>query len=82
MIVRVASPKGAKDRTFGIVWTGFNIGGVIGPVFLGYLLDQHLAKGVLWATVVFMVSTTLVVFRQNPDSVSCWLLSNLKGDGQ
>lgn len=64
MLVRAASPKGAEGRTFGIVSTGFNIGGVIGPIFLGYLLDQHLAKGVLWAIVAFMVSTTLVVLWQ------------------
>lgn len=64
MLVRAASPKGAEGRTFGIVSTGYNIGGVIGPIFLGYLLDQHLAKGVLWATFVFMVLTSLVVLWQ------------------
>lgn len=64
MLVRAASPKGAEGRTFGIVSTGFNIGGVIGPIFLGYLLDQHLAKGVMWATVVFMLLTTIVVLGQ------------------
>lgn len=64
MLVRAASPKGAEGRTFGIVSTGFNIGGVLGPIFLGYLLDQHLAKGVLWATVVFMLLTTIVVVLQ------------------
>ena len=68
MLVRAASPKGAEGRTFGIVSTGFNIGGVIGPIFLGYLLDQHLAKGVMWATVVFMVLTTVVVLRQEFNS--------------
>ncbi len=64
MLVRAASPKGAEGRTFGIVSTGFNIGGVIGPIFLGYLLDQQLAKGVLWATVAFMLLTTVVVLGQ------------------
>ena len=64
MLVRAASPEGAEGRTFGIVSTGYNIGGVIGPVFLGYLLDQHLAEGVLWATIAFMVTTTIVVLWQ------------------
>lgn len=68
MLVRAASPKGAEGRTFGIVSTGFNIGGVIGPIFLGYLLDQHLAKGVLWATVIFMVLTAVVVLWQEFNS--------------
>ncbi len=64
MLVRAASPPGAEGRTFGIVSTGFNIGGVIGPIFLGYLIDQHLAQGVLWATVAFMLLTTVVVLLQ------------------
>jgi MFS family permease len=64
MLVRAASPKGAEGRTFGIVSTGFNIGGVVGPVFLGYLLDQHLAKEVMWAIVAFMLLTTIVVLLQ------------------
>lgn len=64
MLVRAASPKGAEGRTFGIVSTGFNIGGVVGPILLGYLLDQHLAKGVLWAIVTFMLLTTSLVLLQ------------------
>lgn len=64
MLVRAASPRGAEGRVFGIVSTGFNVGGVIGPIFLGYLLDQQLAVAVLWAAIVFMVSTSLVVVLQ------------------
>ena len=30
MLVRAASPSGAEGRTFGIVSTGFNLGGVVG----------------------------------------------------
>lgn len=64
MLVRAASPKGAEGRVFGIVSTGFNIGGVIGPIALGYLLDQQMAQAVLWAIVAFMLLTTVVVVRQ------------------
>jgi len=64
MLVRAASPRGSEGRVFGIVSTGYNLGGVIGPILLGYLLDQQLAAAVLWAAIVFMVSTSLVVMWQ------------------
>ena len=64
MLVRAASPAGAEGRTFGIVSTGFNMGGVIGPILFGLLLDEGLASGVLWATVGFMAATTVVVLLQ------------------
>lgn len=64
MLVRAASPAGAEGRTFGIVSTGFNVGGVIGPILLGFLLDRGLASGVLWAAVCFMSITTIIVLLQ------------------
>lgn len=64
MLVRAASPEGAEGRTFGIVSTGFNVGGVVGPILFGFLLDRGLASGVLWAAVGFMVATTAVVLLQ------------------
>ena len=68
MLVRAASPAGAEGRTFGIVSTGFNLGGVIGPVLFGFLLDRGLASGVLWASVFFMVITTVIVLLQERSS--------------
>jgi len=64
MLVRAASPAGAEGRTFGIVSTGFNVGGVIGPILFGFLLDRGLASGVMWAAVGFMAATTAVVLFQ------------------
>lgn len=64
MLVREAAPPGAEGRVFGIVSTGFNIGGIIGPVLFGYLLDRGLASGVLWTAVGFMIATTLIVLLQ------------------
>lgn len=64
MLVRSASPVGAEGRTFGIVSTGFNMGGVVGPLLFGYLLDQHLASGVFWAALGFMLVTAVVVIMQ------------------
>lgn len=49
---------------FGLVSTGFNVGGIAGPLLFGYLLDNDLADAVLWATVGFMVTTTIIVLVQ------------------
>lgn len=64
MLVRAAAPVGAEGKVFGIVSTGFNIGGVIGPVLCGTLLDRGLPAGVLWASATFMILTTLIVIVQ------------------
>lgn len=70
MLVRAASPAEAEGKTFGIVSTGFNVGGVIGPVLFGFLLDRGLASGVLWASVCFMVITTVIVLVQERHSAA------------
>lgn len=64
MLVRAAAPAGAEGRVFGIVSTGFNIGGVLGPILFGYLLDKGAASGVLWASAGFMIATSIVVVIQ------------------
>ena len=45
MLVRAAAPAGAEGRVFGIVSTGFNIGGAVGPVLFGWLLDSGRPEG-------------------------------------
>ena len=64
MLVRKASPVGAEGRTFGIVSTGFNLGGVVGPLIFGFLLDKKLAIGILWLAVAFVLLTVLIIFIQ------------------
>lgn len=73
MLVRAAAPAGAEGRVFGIVSTGFNVGGVLGPVLFGYLMDRGSAAGVLWASVGFMIATSVIVviqeLRMRPNKV-------------
>ena len=64
MLVRAASPAGAEGRTFGIVSTGFNIGGVVGPILFGLMLDRGWHTSLFWATATFMGITTLIVLYQ------------------
>ncbi len=57
MLVRRASPPGALGRTFGIVTTGFNIGGATGPLIYAALLDRGQPQAVFLVSVGFMVVT-------------------------
>jgi MFS family permease len=62
MMVRNAAPPGAAGRAFGIVSTGFNIGGIISPLLFGWIMDQSLPHWVFGTSVVFMVMTVLLTF--------------------
>ena len=57
MLVRAASPPGAFGRVFGIVTTGFNIGGTIGPMIGGWIMDHNLPRWVFYSSVLFMTLT-------------------------
>jgi len=57
MLVRAASPPGAFGRVFGIVTTGFNIGGIFGPLLGGWIMDHGLPRWVFYSSVIFMVMT-------------------------
>jgi MFS family permease len=60
MMVRNAAPPGAAGRAFGIVSTGFNLGGIVSPLLFGWIMDQNLPHWVFGASVVFMVLTVLL----------------------
>ncbi|WP_298255155.1 MFS transporter [Bradyrhizobium sp.] len=70
MMVRNAAPPGAAGRAFGIVSTGFNIGGTVSPLLFGWIMDQHLPHWVFGGSVVFMVLTVLLALatEQSPES--------------
>jgi predicted MFS family arabinose efflux permease len=60
MLVRAASPPGAFGRVFGIVTTGFNIGGMVGPLIGGWIMDHNLPRWVFFSSVAFMAITSLM----------------------
>jgi MFS family permease len=60
MLVLNAAPPGGAGRAFGIVSTGFNIGGIISPLLFGWIMDQNLPHWVFGTSVVFMVLTVLL----------------------
>ena len=60
MLVRNAAPVGAAGRAFGIVSTGFNLGGIVSPLLFGWIMDQGSPHWVFGASVVFMMLTVLL----------------------
>ena len=64
MMVRAAAPPGAEGRVFGIVSTGFNVGGVAGPLLYAGLLDHGYPRAVFATAVVFMLLTVALAWVQ------------------
>lgn len=69
MLVRLASPPDAVGRVFGIVATGFNIGGMIGPMLGGYLVDHKMPALIFHASAFFMLSTVAIALLVEKNSV-------------
>jgi MFS family permease len=65
MLVRAASPPGAFGRVFGIVTTGFNIGGAIGPMIGGWIMDRNLPRWVFYSSVLFMALTAVMALASD-----------------
>jgi len=53
LIVRGATPKGATGRVYGFVYSGLDVGGTLGPVLLGTMLDHALAREMFFAVAAF-----------------------------
>jgi MFS family permease len=57
MLVRQAAPPEAAGRVFGIVTTGLTIGGAVGPLLFGWIVDQGRPSWIFGASVIFMLMT-------------------------
>ncbi len=65
MLVRAAAPPGQAGTVFGIVSTGFNIGGVFGPPAFGLLLDHGQAQAVFVLAAGFMGAAVALALWQD-----------------
>jgi len=68
LIVRNATPKGAAGRVYGFVYSGLDLGAMLGPVWFGLMLDHGLAPQMFYvvgALQVVAVGTVLQVRRNN-----------------
>ncbi|HLY88590.1 MAG TPA: MFS transporter [Acetobacteraceae bacterium] len=61
MMVRAVAPPGMAGRVFGVVTTGFNIGGAIGPMLGGWCVDHGAPRWVFYSSVCFMALTVVAV---------------------
>jgi len=60
MLVRAAAPAGAVGRTFGIVTSGFGIGGMVGPLMFGFAMDHGAPQWVFGISVILMIAVAIV----------------------
>ncbi|MGK7863750.1 MFS transporter [Falsiroseomonas sp. E2-1-a4] len=64
MMVRAAAPPGQAGAVFGVVSTGFNIGGMIAPPMFGWLVDTGRPEGVFLLGGAFMLATAAMALAQ------------------
>src|SRR4030095_17144462 len=57
LIVRNATPKGAAGRVYGFVYSGLDLGAMVGPIWFGLMLDHALGRE------MFYVVARLLVLR-------------------
>jgi FSR family fosmidomycin resistance protein-like MFS transporter len=60
MLVRAAAPPGMMGRTFGIVTSGFGIGGMVGPLMFGFAMDHGRPQWVFGISVILMIAVAVV----------------------
>jgi FSR family fosmidomycin resistance protein-like MFS transporter len=62
LIVRAATPKGAAGRVYGFVYSGLDLGGIIGPVAFGFLLDHgHSREMLLGVAACYLLAIGTVI---------------------
>jgi MFS family permease len=61
MIVRAVTPPGSFGKVFGFVTTGFNVGGVIGPLLFGWLMDRGEPRAIFLTVVAITLLSLLTV---------------------
>ena len=62
LIVRNATPKGAAGRVYGFVYSGLDLGAMVGPIWFGIMLDHGLAREVFFVIgALFVVALATVV---------------------
>ncbi len=63
LIVRNATPKGAAGRVYGFVYSGLDLGAMIGPVWFGLMLDHGQGREMFFVVAALLVVAVLTVIR-------------------
>jgi MFS family permease len=61
LIVRNTTPRGATGRVYGFVYSGLDIGAMLGPVWFGAMLDHGLARDVLFVIAALLAVALVTV---------------------
>ena len=75
LIVRAATPKGAAGRVYGFVYSGLDLGGIIGPAAFGVLLDHGHPREMLFAVAACYLVAIGTVIRVRRASTRRTLLA-------
>ena len=63
LIVRSATPKGASGRVYGFVYSGLDVGAMLGPLWFGLMLDHGLAPQMFMVVAVLLVIAIMTVLQ-------------------
>ena len=69
LIVKSATPKGAAGRVYGFVYSGLDLGGTVGPIAFGFMLDHALAHELFYAIatcLLLAIGTVVSLKRTSP----------------
>jgi len=61
ILVKRVAPRGATGRTFGLVYSGFDIGSMLAPLCFGVLLDAGYTSGPIYGAALVLVSTVVAI---------------------
>lgn len=61
VLIRHAAPENARGKVFGLVYSGFDLGSLTGPIIYGALLDAHLTHAVFLAAAAPLVVAMVTV---------------------
>jgi len=63
LIVRNATPKGAAGRVYGFVYSGLDLGAMVGPVWFGLMLDHGQGREMFYVVAVLLALAVGTVVR-------------------
>lgn len=63
ILVRQATPEGATGKVFGFVYSGLDLGGALGPLLFGWLMDGGQFRGVFLAIAVLYAIGIVTVLQ-------------------
>ncbi len=61
ILIKKLAPRGATGRTFGLVYSGLDIGSMLAPLGLGWFLDHGMPTGTIYGVALVLASTVLAL---------------------